>query len=122
MGLNRMRMLCLLVGLIVLGVVLIVFMRSRTYDAVVIFEADGSVAFQGKITMSAGPDGRLRPQLWVPHRVVYLSRYEHTLPQGTIKAGEVYVLDSEHKLQKISNFDPSISNGDLLARYGIQAK
>lgn len=79
---------------------------------------NGKANFQGIML------GEQPKQGWLPGRVVLfretidLSSLNTQLPSGTIgKAGEVYRIDSQYKLEKIGEFDPKLPNSQLLTKY-----
>jgi hypothetical protein len=97
---------------------------SSKWKCAAIVNRDGKAEFVSTMVGEAALDEA--PKFgWLPGRVVLfrettdLSIVNSKLPSSTSgKAGEVYRIDSEYRLQKIAEFDPTLANSELLKKYG----
>lgn len=97
---------------------------SSKWKCATIIEKNGKAAFETTM-LGEAPLDEAPKYGWLPGRVFLfretqdLSSLNPQLPSGTSgKAGEVYRIDAQNKLQKIAEFDLNSSNTDLLNKYG----
>lgn len=107
-----MKYIIKLAPIICLG--LLVCSCGKKADAVLIVKEDGVTAKGQAEFVFEG--GGYRANVWVPGNIV-IFRVDKTVEAGSGKAGTVYLIDENRKLQSIGHVDLNKNDDELAAQY-----
>ena len=88
--------------------------------AVVIVGKDDMVTVRGEVSF-VNEGGTFRPDIWKVGNVVVF-RVDGTVGGESGKAGRAYRINKDKKLEELEAVDPTDSDEQLAARYGVKAK
>jgi hypothetical protein len=88
---------------------------GKKADAVLIVKEDG-VSTKGKVKVSFLPEGGYRPDAWVKGNIV-IFRVDSTVAGESGKAGLVYVINDQNRLENIGKADLSKTDEELFAEF-----
>ena len=102
---------------VLLLVLLCLFVAAckKKADAVLIVKQDGVTA-KGQAEVVFDQNGGYHMNAWVPGNIV-IFRVDQTVELGSGKAGTVYIIDENKKLQEIDHFDLKQSDDELTTQY-----
>jgi hypothetical protein len=88
---------------------------KKKADAVLIVSADG-VKAKGQAEVVFDQSGGYHMNAWVPGNIV-IFRIDQTIEGQSGKAGNIYLIDKDKKLESIDKFDLKTSDDELTAQY-----
>jgi len=104
-----------LASFLLLFVCLLCASCKKKADAVLLVKEDGVTA-KGQAEVVFNPNGGYSMNVWVPGNIV-IFRVDKTVEVGSGKAGTVYIIDKNRKLESIDTVDLSKSDDELTALY-----
>jgi hypothetical protein len=88
---------------------------KKKADAVLLVKEDGVTA-KGQAEVVFDQNGGYRMNAWVPGNIV-IFRVDKTVELGSGKAGNVYIINQDKKLEAIDTVDLKKSDDELIAQY-----
>lgn len=100
----------------VLLLLLLAFTACRKKADAVLIVSEDSVAVKGQAEVVFDQNGGYHMNAWVPGNIV-IFRVDKTVELGSGKAGTVYIIGQDKKLEAFDTVDLKKSNDELIAQY-----